>query len=124
MNVLAAAKQEVKDALTAKGVNVYVDTASRLQTNTVIIEPGQPYLEPSTEFGMTQIRLNLVVVGPALSNSNGFTEVESLLVKVLNTLDNWDIELVAQPGEMTWGTATYLSVALTVTANINLKEVI
>lgn len=122
---LSDAKQEVADTLNDAGIKAHAHDIKKQGENLVIVEPGSPYVEPGTTFGSNTIRFDLAVIGKPITANGCWDLLDNLINAVVLALwDSVDVESISQPGTLTWGAKTLVAATVTVTANINFKEVI
>lgn len=130
VNTLTQVRTDVADALTAAGLKAYEYVQESftppacivLPDNNYVTQPvGQnPYSKPYS------VNLQVLVIGGKGTNKTAASQIDSMLVDVINALDeDWDITEVLAPQEVSLKGVTYLGALVTLATNTNIeKEVI
>ena len=129
MNALLEAKQDVQEALEGIGLTSYDYWPEVLSAPVALIGWGEPYLEQLAEPTFCQVgegfqvRLMVMLISEVGSNAKQTYQLEDLICRAIPALENWTLESVTKPYSDTYNGATYLSVELTITAEIQITEV-
>lgn len=129
VNALTTLRTDVKEVLEDAGLKAAEYVNEAVVPPVCVVVPASPYIttpEGENPFGYPYtVVLNVLVIGGKGTNKTAATNIDSMIVNVVDTLDeDWDVTEVTAPMEMTLNNGTYLGavVTLEITTSIT-KEV-
>lgn len=129
VNTLTDLRTQVKDALTAAGIKTAEYVQENIVPPIVVVVPASPYITLPTDNRFAThytVALNLLVIGGKGTNKAASTNLDLMLVSVLEALeDDWDITEVSGIQEMNLKGNPFLGAVVTLEVETTLnKEVI
>ena len=127
VNTLTDARNRVSDALMAAGLKAYDYISESFTTPACFVLPDSPYVTGpvgSNPFGNPySIRMQVLVVGGKGTNKTAAEQIDSMLVSVIDALDeDWEITEVQAPQEVTVKTSQYLGALVLLEQNTHLEK--
>jgi len=119
-NMLAAAREELRLQLVAAGMTVYDYIPERITPPVAVIEPGGTYVAGGQTFCEFEVGLQVILLASTATNEVATSELDQYICDVLDQVDTFDLEAVAQPSAFEVSNATYLGTRISFTVNKDL----
>lgn len=129
VNTLTSMREDVKADLEAVGLKAVEYVQENIVPPVCVVVPANPYITTpeGNAFGSQySVGMHVLVIGAKGTNKTAATKIDSMVVEVVNALDDdWDITEVTAPQEMTLKGTPYIGAVVTLETNTKLeKEVI
>lgn len=127
VNPLTDLRTEIADALTAAGIKAVEYVQENIVPPVAVVVPATPYIttpEGRNPFGEYNVNIHVLVIGGKGTNRTSATKIDSMIVDVLDALDDWEITEVTAPQEMSLKGTPFMGAVVTLEQNTKLdKEV-
>lgn len=127
-NPLTSIREEIKDVLTEAGIKAVEYVQENIIPPVAVVVPATPYVtmpEGKNPFGEYSVNMQILLIAGKGTNKTSANKIDSMIVDVLDALDDWDITEVTAPQEMSLKGVPYMGAVVTLEQNTKLdKEVI
>lgn len=116
MNALTAQRQLAAELMRGAGYTAHDSLTDRLTVPAVIVTAGAPWITRGERFGTHLVRWRITCVVAQSSRPLQQTELDGYAVDAATALaDDFAVESIGEPYQLTAGTGTYTAVDVTVT---------
>lgn len=112
-NMLASSRALLAQQLVSAGVTVSDHVPERINPPLAVIEPGTPYVQAGQTFTEFEVRYQVILLAATAANQVASSELDRLIVAVLDAVDTFDLDQVDQPSQFDTGSAQFLGTRLT-----------
>lgn len=118
---LEAIRADVVALLTAADIKAVDYIGETMTPPVAAVIPGDPYLDTEgAVFGHANVNLLVLLIGGKGTNKAAASQIDSLIAKAIDALDDWDITEVAQPGQVNLNGSNYLGSVITISTETKL----
>lgn len=125
MNALTDLRTEITDALTEAGIKAAEYVQESIVPPVAVVIPADPYITlPGGKhpFGEYNVSINVLIIGGKGTNRTSARKIDSMIISVLDALDDWDITEVTAPQEMNLKGIVFMGAVVTLETNTKLDK--
>lgn len=125
VNPLTNIREEITDALTEAGIKAIEYVKENIVPPVAVVIPATPYVtlpEGKNPFGEYNINIMILLIAGKGTNKGTAEKIDSMIVDVLDALDDWDITEVTAPQEMNLKGTPYMGAVVTLEQNTKLEK--
>lgn len=125
MNQLTELRTDIANALNEAGIRSVDYGTTKVGENMAIVVPSDDYISQRSGdgFGEFNIGIRVLLLGPKATAAMQAKVMDDLLLKAFFALsDDFDIERVSAPDEVTLNGATYYGAMIEIAAQLILRE--
>lgn len=121
--LLTKLRAEVADQLREAKIRAFEYVPERIDSNLAVVTPDNPYVEEGTDkpFGHLRVNMKVTLLVRAAGNQNATKELDSLIVRTVWGLPNWDVS-VSEPFVDNLGNTDYLAATVSASSFIKLNR--
>ena len=126
VNPLTSIREEIKDVLTAAGIKAAEYVQENIVPPVAVIVPASPYVtlpEGRNPYGSPYtVNMQILIIAGKGTNKTSANKIDSMIVDVIDALDDWDITEVTAPQEMSLKGIPYMGAVVTLEHNTKLEK--
>lgn len=128
VNPLTSLREEIVDVLTEAGIKASEYVQENIVPPVAVVIPATPYItlpEGKNPFGEYNVNMQILLIAGKGTNKTAANKIDSMIVDVLDALEDWDITEVTAPQEVRLKGTPFMGAVVTLEQNTKLeKEVI
>lgn len=126
VNVLTTLREDISDALTEAGIKAVEYVQENIVPPVAVVVPADPYVtlpEGRNPYGSPySVKMQILVIAGKGTNKTTANKIDSMIVDVLDALDDWDITEVTAPQEVRLKGVPYMGAVVTLESNTKLEK--